>query len=604
MLLKQILQPFRHKKVQLHNIKKDEVETAEKPLQTIKRLWVFLAKQRLQLFFVIIMVLISSTLALLGPFVVGKTIDTFIIEKSLDGLTKTLMILILIYVGHSVAIFFQNFVMIGVAQRTVYQLRKDTFDKFHELPVSYFDKHQHGELMSRVTNDIENINTTLNQSVIEVFASILTLTGTLIVMIYLSPLLTIVTMTVIPLMFFAMRWITKRTGPLYKLQQRNLGAVNGFVEETLSGQQIVKLFSQEQFVIDEFDKRNSTLRQSSFWANLFAGYIPKVMNMLNILSFGLIALVGGLLAIKGHITVGVIVIFTEYARQFTRPLNELSNQFNILLSAIAGAERVFSVLDEQVEEIEQKDLITVSNVKGDIDFKNVSFAYDKTPTLKNISFSVNSGETIAFVGHTGSGKSTIFNLLTRFYDYNCGTILIDNIPLHTIRRSSFRKQMALVLQEPFLFHGTIRENIRYGNLQATDAAVIAAAKQANAHSFISQLSDGYDTQLTPAGGGISDGQKQLITIARAFVANPKILLLDEATSNVDTITELKIQQGLNNLMKDRTSFIIAHRLNTVRDADTIVLLENGEIAEIGNHNSLTAKQGKYYRLFTGKERLE
>lgn len=599
MLLKQILQPFRHKKIHLQQIKEDRVETAEKPLQTIKRVWAYLIQHKLKLFLVILMVLVSSGLALLGPFVVGRTIDNFIIAKSVDGLGMILITLVFIYIGHSIAIFLQNFMMIGIAQQTVFQLRKNTFDKFHELPVSYFDQHQHGELMSRVTNDIENINTTLNQSVIEVFASILTLTGTLIIMIYLSPLLTIVTMTVIPLMFFAMRWITKRTGPLYKLQQSHLGAVNGFVEETLSGQQIVKAFSQEQYVIEEFDKRNKNLQQSSFWSNLFAGYIPKVMNMLNILSFGLIALVGGVLAIKGYVTVGVIVIFTEYARQFTRPLNELSNQFNILLAAIAGAERVFNVLDEPNEEEKDNNLVTLKEVKGDIHFDNVSFAYDKTPTLKNISFSIKSGKTIAFVGHTGSGKSTVFNLITRFYNYDSGVISLDNVPLHMISRASLRSQMAFVLQNAFLFHGTIRENIRYGNLHATDADVINAAKQANAHTFITQLSEGYNTQLTPAGGGISDGQKQLITIARAFIANPKILLLDEATSNVDTITELSIQKGLDNLMEGRTSFVIAHRLNTIKDADTIVLLENGEVAEIGNHDNLTAQKGKYYKLFTG-----
>ncbi|HLR59664.1 MAG TPA: ABC transporter ATP-binding protein, partial [Pseudogracilibacillus sp.] len=349
MSLNNIKEPFLHKKINLDDIKTDQKSTANKPFLAIKRIGSFLIQEKIKLSLVILMVVFSSALSLLGPFLIGITIDDFISTKETSGLIMLLVFLGLVYLGHSISVFLQNFWMVGIAQNTVYDLRESLFEHFHELPISYFDENLHGELMSRVTNDIDNINNTLNQSVIEIFTSVLTLIGTLAVMLYLSPLLTLITMSIIPLMILAMRWITSRTGPLYKLQQQRLGIVNGYVEESISGQHVIKTFSQEERVIKEFQERNKSLNHASFWAMLFSGFIPKVMNLLNFLSFGLIALFGGILAIKGHITVGVIVIFTEYARQFTRPLNELSNQFNILLSAIAGAERVFDVLDTPKE---------------------------------------------------------------------------------------------------------------------------------------------------------------------------------------------------------------------------------------------------------------
>ncbi|HLQ70745.1 MAG TPA: ABC transporter ATP-binding protein, partial [Bacillota bacterium] len=481
-----------------------------------------------------------------------------------------------------------------------YDLRKNLFFQFHRLPISYFDKRQHGELMSRVTNDIDNINNTLNQSVIQVFASVLTLVGTVVVMLTLSPLLTLITMTVIPVMFIAIRWITRRTGPLYKKQQSDLGEINGYVEETVSGQHVVKTFSQEERVIREFKGRNENLKNSFFWAQTFTGFIPKVMNMLNFLSFGLIALAGGILAINGHISIGVIVIFTEYARQFTRPLNELSNQFNILLSAIAGAERVFAVMDEEQEEMDEKDARELTNVKGEFVFDHVSFGYEDETILKDINFNAKPGDTVAFVGHTGAGKTTIINLISRFYTYDQGNILLDGVDLNQITRSSLRSHMAFVLQDAFLFHETIRENIRYGKLDATDEEVEEAAKNANAHEFIMHLPQKYDTVLDQEGSGVSQGQKQLITIARALLKNPDILVLDEATSNIDTITELKIQDALKTLMHGRTSFVIAHRLNTIQEADNIIMLEHGEIIEQGDHNNLMQQKGNYYNLYKGQ----
>lgn len=599
----QLKAPFQYEKIPLENVTVDNKKKAKNMSNTLKRLWNYLAVEKGKLILVILMVTISSVLGLLGPFMVGMAIDDYIVTQEAAGLGMLLIGLIIVYLFHSLSIFLQNYWMIGIAQNTVYTLRKDLFKQFHRLPISYFDKRQHGDLMSRLTNDIDNVNNTLNQSVIQVFASVLTLIGTVAVMLYLSPILTVVTMSVIPAMFLAMRWITKRTGPLYKLQQNDLGEVNGYVEEIVSGQHIVKTYSQEEKVIRWFEKHNHSLKRTGFWALTFAGFIPKIMNMLNFLSFALIALVGGILVIvydQQLVTVGIIVIFTEYARQFTRPLNELSNQFNLLLSSIAGAERVFQVMDETEEESDETNAIELENTKGNIKFKDVTFGYEDTAILKGIDFEARPDETVAFVGHTGAGKTTIINLISRFYNYNSGKITVDGIDLKAIKRSSLRQHMAFVLQDPFLFHGTVRENIRYGKLHATDKEVEAAAMNANAHDFIVKLPNSYDTILDQDGSGISQGQKQLLTIARALLAAPSILILDEATSNIDTITEMKIQDALKRLMVGRTSFVIAHRLNTIQEADTIIMLENGEIIEQGNHDELINQKGSYYRLYKGQ----
>lgn len=599
MLFKLLIEPFTYKKIPLETSEENKKARAANTWNTIKRIASYFENNKLTLSLVILMVITSSFLGLLGPYLVGTAIDEFIVTKKSSGLLILLGALLLIYIFHSISIFLQNFWMVGIAQNIVYRLRKQLFEHFHQLPISFYDTRQQGELMSRVTNDIDNINNTLNESIIQVFASVITIVGTIVVMLFLSPLLTVITMSIIPLLIIGMRWITKRTGPLFKIQQRNLGELNGYIEEITSGQQIVKSFAQEERVKKEFALKNDALQQSGFWALTIGGFIPKVMNSLNFISFTLIAFFGGILAVKGHITVGVIVIFSEYARQFTRPLNELSNQFNILLSAVAGAERVFSILDEDVEEIDESDAVDIEAPKGHFVFEDVTFAYGDTPVLENINLEAKPGEMVAFVGHTGAGKTTLINLISRFYDYNSGEIYLDNIPLSTIKRTSLRSHMAFVLQDTFLFETTIRENIRYGRLDATDEEVIEAAKLANAHDFISRLPDGYDTSLDEASTILSEGQKQLLTISRAMIANPTILILDEATSNIDTVTELLIQDSLKRLMKGRTSFIIAHRLNTIRQADQIIMLEHGKIIERGTHESLLEKQGHYYKLYQG-----
>lgn len=573
---------------------------------TIKRIWMYLGERKGLLSLVLLMVLASSALGLLGPFIVGMAIDNYIVERDSTGLLNVLIGLVFIYIFYSLSTWLQNYWMVGIAQDTVYKMRTQLFQHLHKLPIPYFDKRQHGELMSRVTNDMENVSSTLNSSVIQIFSSILTLVGTVSVMLYLSPILTLITLVIVPVMFFGLKWITNRTGPLFKQTQRNLGELNGYIEETISGQRIVKTFSQEDKVMTEFLEKSGRLKKSAYWAQTYSGFIPKLMNMLNNLSFAVIAGVGGIMALNGMgITIGVIVIFAEYSRQFTRPLNDLANQFNTLLSAVAGAERVFDVLDEEEEASDEKEAIELETVKGEIEFIDASFSYDDDDTtIKNISFHASVGDTVAFVGPTGAGKTTVINLISRFYDLDSGSILLDGHPINRIKRSSLRKHMAFVLQDSFLFEGTIRENIRYGKLTATDEEVEEAAKLANAQTFIKKLPGRYDFKLKQDGSGISQGQKQLLSIARAVLANPTILVLDEATSSIDTITEMKIQEALQRLMEGRTSFVIAHRLNTIQKADQILVLKEGEIIEKGSHEELLEEQGFYYELFTSQLKKE
>lgn len=567
---------------------------------TLWRVWLYLSTNKLYLFLALFMVVISSGTALLGPYLIGKTIDYYIAEQQLHGLIFMLFIIAGVYLCYSLSSFLQNYWMIGIGQKTVFSMRAQLFHHLHKLPIKFFDKRQHGELMSRLTNDIDNVSQTLNSSVIQVFSSILTLGGTVIVMLMLSPWLTLIALTIIPIMFFGMKWITSRTGKLFKEQQRNLGEINGFIQETMSGQKIVKTFSQEENMIAEFMEKNERLRKAGYWAQTYSGFIPKLMNLLNNFSFAIIAGAGGIFALKGHITIGVIIIFTEYSRQFTRPLNDLANQFNTLLSAVAGAERVFEILDEQ-EEKEVQSSLELREMKGDVHFKNVSFSYNQNEqTIHDVSFHAKRGETIALVGPTGAGKTTIINLLSRFYDPDSGNIFIDGQNISQVTRYSLRNKMGFVLQDSFIFQGTIMENIRYGRLDASDEEIVAVAKMANAHSFIMKTPNQYDSMLKQDGSGISQGQKQLLSIARAMLANPALLILDEATSNIDTITEIKIQEALDRLMYGRTSFVIAHRLNTIQKADQIIVLDQGRIVEVGNHDSLLHRKGFYYRLFTSQ----
>ncbi|ULO09172.1 ABC transporter ATP-binding protein [Paenibacillus sp. 19GGS1-52] len=612
-MFKALVEPFRHPKpvIELGEGRSLGSATGRKPKAkakdwagTLKRLWRYLAKRKARLGLVLLMVVLSSALALLGPYMIGKAVDVYLEGTGGQSWGIFLISLALVYIFYSLTSWLQNIWMIEIAQETIFRMRTDLFSYLHRLPISFFNKRQQGEIMSRLTNDIENVSSTLNSSAIQIFSSILTLLGTVGVMLWLSPLLTLLTFIVVPLMAIGMRWITRRTGPLFKERQRNMGELNGYIEETLSGQRIIKAFSQEERVINGFRERNTRIMLSGYWAQAISGFIPKLMNGLNNLSFAIVAGVGGLLAINGSITVGVIIVFVEYTRQFTRPLNDLANQWNTLLSAIAGAERVFEVLDEETEAKDEGAAISLDKVEGAVRFAGVSFSYDGgANTLQDISFEAKPGEMIALVGPTGAGKTTLIGLLSRFYDPNEGSITLDGKELTSIRRESLRSKMAFVLQDLFLFKGSIRDNIRYGRLDASDAEVEQAAKLANAHSFIMRMPDGYERMLSADGSGISQGQKQLLAIARAILANPSMLVLDEATSSIDTVTEIKIQEGLQALMKGRTSFVIAHRLNTIRAADRILVLEGGRLLQQGNHEELLRQGGLYSDLVQGKRRV-
>lgn len=575
--------------------KKKKGERAQNWTYTLKRILDFVAEQKMLLFIVLLLVVLSSAFALIGPFIIGRLIDQFIDGSSLSQLSYWLYGLAVVYLLYSLASYFQNYWMVGIAQQTVFRIRTQLYGHFFKLPLRFFDKRKHGELMSRATNDIETISSTLNSAFIQVVSSILTLTGTVAVMLWLSPLLTLITMLIVPLMFYGMRWITKRTSLLFKQQQAAIGEMNGLIEESITGQHVVKAFSQETEMLRQFDEKNSRIRTVGFWALTYSGFIPKVMNTLNSLSFAIVALAGGLFAYYGHISIGTIIIFTEYARQFTRPLNDLANQFNTVLSALAGAERVFLIMDEKEDEIDGENVELLGNVR----FQNVTFQYDaqaSSPTLSNVSFEVKSGQSVALIGQTGAGKTTIMQLLTGLYEKTDGKIVFDDMEIEEISKASLRSQMAFVLQDPFLFEMSIKENIRYGKLDATDEEIYEAAKKANAHTFIDKLPEKYDTILSADGSQISQGQKQLLSIARAFVADPKILLLDEATSSIDTVTELHIQEALEKLMEDRTSFIIAHRLNTIRKVDYVIVLNQGKIIEQGKRQDLIESQGVFGQM--------
>ena len=521
----------------------------------------------------------------------------------LRALARLALLMVGIYLLSSILTYLQARLMAGVAQRTVHRLREDVFGKLQRLPLRFFDSRPHGDTMSRVTNDVETINQILTEGASQIISSLLMGIGVMIMMLVLQPVMGVIAITSLVLMTFLVnRFIAPRTREGFRAQQKELGALNGIIEETITGQRTVKAYNQENERIAMFDVANQELRGHAIRAQTFAGIVGPIMNFMSNLTIALVAASGGWLAVTGRTTVGIVATFLSYTRQLSQPVSQISQMYTQLQSALAGAERIFEILDEEDEvdaEAHAEGHIAIS--EGTVVFDDVSFSYDgETPTLKNIDLHAPTGSKTALVGPTGAGKTTIVNLLTRFYEIDSGTILIDGVDLREINKIELRRQLGIVLQDGFLFAGTVMENIRYGRLDATDDEVISAAKTAQADEFVRHLPDGYETELTERGGNVSQGQRQLITIARALLANPKILILDEATSNVDTRTERLIQEGMTRLMEGRTSFVIAHRLSTIRSADQILVINKGEIIERGNHDELVAQGGFYAALSSGQ----
>ncbi len=578
----------------------------------IKRLFAYLNDYKGKIIFAFVCVVVSTASNLAGSYMLRPIINGLVEEGSAEEkivrLLSRVAVMALIYLFGVLANYLQQRTMIQVSQNSLFNLRKELFTKMQRLPVRFFDTRSTGEIMSRYTNDVDTIGEMLNTTIVQIFQGSIQLIGTLALMLYTNVFLTLVTLVTTPLMALVGTTIAKKSRKYFNRQQSALGVVNGYVEETVTGQNVVKVFCHEDKIIEGFTERNEKLRDAQVRAQFVGGIMGPVMNAMGQVSYTLIATVGALLCLTTGITrldVGGLSVFVNYSRQFSRPINELSQQMTVIMSALAGAERVFEVMDAPNEYDGLEGDIELKNVHGDVIVDNVTFGYNPEKTiLKNISMYAHPGQKIALVGSTGAGKTTIMNLITRFYDVNSGTITIDGIPIERIKKDSLRENIAMVLQDTHLFTGTVMENIRYGRLDATDSEVMRAAKTASAHMFIKHLPLGYETVLSGDGSNLSQGQRQLLNIARASLSKAQILILDEATSSVDTRTEQEINKGMDALMENRTTFVIAHRLSTIRNSDAIMVLENGEIIERGTHDELLEKKGRYYELYTGLKELD
>ncbi len=587
--------------------------------QTLADLWSYLWKSKWSLFAVLLLVVLGSAAGIVGTYFIRPLINDFIATKDVAGLAKMLGVIGLIYIIGAIANYFSGKIMITIGQQTIETMRKDLFDHIQTLPIRFFDTNKHGDLMSRFTNDFENIQQAFNNSMLMIVSSLLQLVLTFVMMIILSPILTGMLIVMVFIMFAIVRVVAGRSGKFFAEQQKVLGQVNGFVEEHIEGQKVVKVFNHEKLVLKEFETLNAQLREAANQAQFNSNIMFPVLGNISYINYALTASVGGYLVVFQGMDVGALASFLQYSRTFAQPLAQMSQQTNVLLAAMAGAERIFAILKEESEvdegtvTLDQTDSKQWYWVKGDeripvvgnIQLNEVDFSYvPDVPILKKINVWAEPGLKVAFVGATGAGKTTITNLINRFYEIDNGEITFDTIPITKIKKDDLRKTISIVLQDTHLFTGSIADNIRYGNLDATDDEVVKAAKLANAHGFIKRLPHGYQTEITGDGEGLSQGQRQLLAIARAAVANPKVLILDEATSSIDSHTEALISKGMDQLMEGRTSFVIAHRLSTIRNADVIMVMDHGEIIERGNHESLMEKQGVYYQLYTGQLDLD
>ena len=617
--------------------------------KTLGRLFSYISHNKLQLGIVVLCIIAGTIANLAGSYMLRPIINGLTSESgSVSSLLQGIIAMICIYLVAVIAQYLQQRIMIGVSQNAIQKLRNDLFQKIQKLPVRYYDTNNHGDVMSRFTNDVDAVGEMLNNTVVQLISGSISIVGTFALMVYTNVWLTVITIVMIPVMLKAVQAVGGRSRKYYRAQQAAIGTLNGYIEETVTGQKVVKVFCHEEDSIDEFEFLNRDLRGKQIKAQFFGGIMGPVMGNLSQVSYSLTACIGGILCVLRGFDIGGLTVFVNYSRQFSRPINEVAMQVNTIFSALAGAERVFAIMDEAPEAGDAPDAIRIregiegktcyviprthrlvsgesaddggnfltdlvkedkdyyyKEVRGAVTLTDVTFGYNPDRTiLKHISLYAKPGQKIAFVGSTGAGKTTITNLINRFYDIDSGSITIDGIPVTELERDSLRRNISMVLQDTHLFTGTVRDNIRYGRLDATDEEVEQAARTASAHSFIMRLEHGYDTMLEGDGANLSQGQRQLINISRAAVSRAPILILDEATSSVDTRTEKHIERGMDRLMAQRTTLVIAHRLSTVRNANAIMVLENGEIIERGDHDDLLEQKGRYSELYTGLSELD
>lgn len=578
---------------------------------TMKKLMAYLAMYKIPILFVGIFAVGSTIFNIVGPKILGRaTTEIFngLVGKisggpgiDFDKIGRILLLLLGLYVLSALFSFIQGYIMTGVSQKLTYRMRKEISEKINRLPMNYFDRQPHGEILSRITNDVDTLSQSLNQSATQLITSVTTIIGVLVMMLSISPLMTLIALLILPLSVGLISVIVKRSQKYFKNQQEYLGHVNGQVEEVYGGHNIVKAFNKEADVIAEFDRDNDMLYESAWKSQFLSGMMMPIMQFVGNLGYVAVVILGGWLAIKDVIEVGDIQSFIQYVRNFTQPIQQVAQVANMLQSTAAASERVFEFLEEEEEDQTAPDAVSIQGLEGRVEFCNVKFGYNPDHTIiHDFSAKVEPGQKIAIVGPTGAGKTTMVKLVMRFYDVNDGSIKVDGHDIRNFNRSELREMFGMVLQDTWLFKGSIEDNIRYGKLNATHEEVVEAAKAAYVHRFVQTLPGGYDMELNEEANNVSQGQKQLLTIARAILADPKILILDEATSSVDTRTEVRIQKAMDNLMRGRTSFIIAHRLSTIRDADLILVMKDGDIIEQGNHEELLEKQGFYADLYNAQ----
>ncbi len=587
---------------------REQAKTGQKPKRntyTILRLGRYMARYRLLLCLALLMTAASNCLALLGPMLSGYAVDAIHPNMGAEDFDRVFYyagLMVVFYVGSAVLSYALSVLMVTIGRRVVYQMRKDVFERMLALPVGYYDTHQTGDLISRISYDIDTVNESLSSDLVQILTTVITVVGALSMMVVISPKLVLVFAVTVPLSACITRFITKRTRPLFAVRSASLGRLNGFAEEMVTGQKTIKAYCEEEEVLGRFEDKNRDAVEAYYRAEYYGSMVGPMVNFINNLSLSMISVFGAFLYLSGAMTVGQISSFVLYSRKFSGPINEAANIMSDLQSALAAAERVFRLLDEPAEPADRPGALELGGpdepVEGRVELEHVSFGYEPDhPIIRDLSFAARPGSMVAIVGPTGAGKTTLINLLMRFYDAWSGSIRVDGKKVEDVTRKSLRRSYAMVLQDTWLFSGTIYENLAYGNEKATREEVVRAAKAGKVHSFIERLPQGYDTVLREEGGNISKGQKQLLTIVRAMLLDSRMLILDEATSNVDTRTEAGIQEAMRKLMKDKTCFIIAHRLSTIRSADWILVVNHGEVVEQGTHDSLMDRKGFYYQLY-------